>query len=200
VNVELSFAFATTGDPIVFLLKQELGWGVLILVIGLNWSLEAKALLSTGYDPDSSSSQALPVSSMVDKMYFSSRQVSSSSSSSSSGYSQLQSEVTLSAQDLVLSHLWLQVRGVSSPQQVFVNGQPLGLSSPSAPGVLLNPYLRSGMNTVQLSGSGATELEFLLLQTSRGSQPDLTRDILIHQNLSRSGSGSWQARLIINVL
>ncbi len=178
-------------------LNLELGWGVLMLVVGLNWALEAKALLSAGYDPEDSTSQALAVSSMMDRMYFSSRQVSSSSSS---GHSQLQSQVTLSTQDLRSSHLWLQVRGASSPQQVFVNGQPLGLSSLSASGVLLDPYLRSGMNTIQLSGSGVTELELLLVQTSRGSQPDLSRDILVHQNLSRSGSGSWQATIKLNIM
>lgn len=121
--------------------------------------------------------------------------------SSSSSVSTSRSRVRITPRDLSASQYLVMLQGLTGQGSIQINNQTVVRFTRPEARVLLNSYLRSGLNSVIISGTGNSNLTTALVQAKPGNSPYFRRDgqlegasrVLIRQNQSQSGSGSWRS-------
>jgi hypothetical protein len=121
--------------------------------------------------------------------------------SSSSSVSTSRSRVRITPRDLSASQYLVMLQGLTGQGSIQINNQTVVRFTRPEARVLLNSYLRSGLNSVIIRGTGNSDLTTALVQAKPGNSPYFRRDgqlegasrVLIRQNQSQSGSGSWRS-------
>jgi hypothetical protein len=122
-------------------------------------------------------------------------------SSNSSSVSTSRSRVSITRGDLATNNYLVMLRGPVGQGSIQVNNQTVVRFTRPEAKVLLNSYLRPGLNSVIIRGTGSSKLTTALVQAKPGNTPYFRQDgqledasrVLIRQNQSQSGSGSWRS-------
>jgi hypothetical protein len=120
---------------------------------------------------------------------------------SSSSVSTSRATVSLTPRDLATSNYLVMLQGLTGQGSIQINNQTVVRFTRPEAKVVLNSYLRSGLNSVIISGRGSSNLTTALVEAKPGSNPYFRQDgqlegtsrMLIRQNQSQSGSGSWRS-------
>ncbi len=122
-------------------------------------------------------------------------------SSSRSSVSTSRSRIRITPRDLSGGQYLVMLQGLTGQGSIQINNQTVVRFARPAARVLLNSYLRSGLNSVIISGTGSSNLTTALVQAKPGNSPYFRQDgqlegasrVLIRQNQSQSGSGRWRS-------
>jgi hypothetical protein len=117
----------------------------------------------------------------------------------SSSVSTSRSRMRLTRRDLATNNYLVMLQGPIGQGSIQVNNQTVVRFTRPEARVLLNSYLRSGLNSVIISGTGSSKLTTALVQAKPGNSPYFRQDgqlegtsrVLIRQN--QSGSSSWRS-------
>ncbi|MGA7952377.1 MAG: hypothetical protein WCA07_02545 [Gloeobacterales cyanobacterium] len=121
--------------------------------------------------------------------------------SSSSSVSTSHTRVSITRGDLAMNNYLVMIQGPVGQGSIQVNNQTVVRFTRPEAKVLLNSYLRSGLNSVIIQGTGSSNLMTALVQAKPGNTPYFRQDgqlegtsrVLIRQNQNQSGSGSWRS-------
>jgi hypothetical protein len=121
--------------------------------------------------------------------------------SNSSSVSTSRSRISLTRRELAAGNYLVMLQGAIGQGSIQVNNQTVARFARAEARVLLNSYLRSGLNSVIIKGIGSSNLTTALVQAKPGNSPYFRQDgqlegasrVLIRQNQSQSGSGSWRS-------
>jgi hypothetical protein len=121
--------------------------------------------------------------------------------SNSSSVSTSRSRISLTRGELAAGNYLVMLQGAAGQGSIQVNNQTVVRFTRPEAKVLLNSYLRSGLNSVIIKGRGSSNLTTALVQAKPGNSPYFRQDgqlegvsrVLIRQNQSQSGSGSWRS-------
>jgi hypothetical protein len=120
---------------------------------------------------------------------------------SNSSISTSRSRISLTRRELATGNYLVMLQGLVGQGSIQVNNQTVVSFTRPEARVLLNSYLRSGLNSVIIRGMGSSNLTTALVQARPGNNPYFRQDgqlegasrVLIRQNQSQSGSGSWRS-------
>jgi hypothetical protein len=121
--------------------------------------------------------------------------------SNSSSVSTSRSRMRLTRRDLATNNYLVMLQGPIGQGSIQVNNQTVVRFARPEARVLLNSYLRLGLNSVIIGGTGSSNLTTALVQAKPGNSPYFRQDgqlegtsrVLIRQNQSQSASGSWRS-------
>ena len=121
--------------------------------------------------------------------------------SNSSSVSTSRSRVSITRRDLATGNYLVMLQGPVGQGSIQVNNQTVVRFTRPEARVLLNSYLRSGLNSVIIKGTGSSNLTIALVQAKPGNRDYFRQDgqlegtsrVLIRQNQGQSGSGSWRS-------
>jgi hypothetical protein len=127
--------------------------------------------------------------------------------SNSSSVSTSRSRISLTRGDLATNNYLVMLQGSLGQGSIQVNNQTVVRFMRPEAKVLLNAYLRSGLNSVIIKGTGSSNLTTALVQAKPGNNPYFRQDgqlegtsrVLIRQNQSQSGSGSWRSVIEVDL-
>jgi hypothetical protein len=127
--------------------------------------------------------------------------------SNSSSVSTSRSRIRLTRRDLATSNYLVMLQGPIGQGSIQVNNQTVVRFTRPEARVLLNSYLRSGLNSVIISGTGSSKLTTALVQAKPGNSPYFRQDgqlegtsrVLIRQNQNQSGSSSWRSVIEVDL-
>lgn len=119
----------------------------------------------------------------------------------SSSVSTSRSRIRITPRDLSEGQYLVMLQGLTGQGSIQINTQTVVRFTRPVARVLLNSYLRPGLNSVIMSGTGSSNLTTVLVQAKPGNSPYFRQDgqlegasrVLIRQNQSQSGSGSWRS-------
>lgn len=119
----------------------------------------------------------------------------------SSSASTSRSRIRITPRDLSEGQYLVMLQGLTGQGSIQINNQTVVRFARPEARILLNSYLRSGLNSVIIGGAGSSNLTTALVQAKPGNRPFFRKDgqlegasrVLIRQNQSQSGSGSWRS-------
>lgn len=120
---------------------------------------------------------------------------------SNSSISTSRSRISLTRRELAAGNYLVMLQGLVGQGSIQVNNQTVVRFTRPEARVLLNSYLRSGLNSVIIKGMGSSNLTTALVQAKPENSPYFRQDgqlegasrVLVRQNQSQSGSGSWRS-------